>query len=201
MLLEAKKLGYEIGERILFQDLSLLLKPETVLVIEGASGVGKSSLLKLFSKELSPSFGSIERNSIWAEIPQHLALNEELSATANVHLGFLKGLSLFEALRVSVDPRVAKLLNHFGIRDLDRPLKFFSGGEKQRVAIVRAILEPWTILFADEPISQLDEENAEKAIQALKEEAVNRKGALVLVLHHSKIAKKYGTDFLKLGDL
>jgi ABC-type lipoprotein export system ATPase subunit len=200
MLLEAKDLGYKIGERTLFQNLSLLVKPNSVLVIEGPSGVGKSSLLKLFSKELSPSKGSMERNSIWGEIPQHLALNEELSALANVHLGLLKGLSLFEALRVQQDPRVEKLLKRFGIVDLKRPLKFFSGGEKQRVAIVRALVEPWKILFADEPISQLDEENAEKAIQALKEEAFNRGGALVLVLHHPKLAKKYGTDFLKMGE-
>lgn len=199
MLLSAQNLSLKLGERMLFERLSFEVKPNSVFVIEGPSGVGKSSLIRLCTKEMDPTSGNIERNALWGEIPQNLALNEELSTEENIHLAQLKGLSLWDSMLSSKQALAEKKRREFGIPAGDKPIKYLSGGERQRVAIVRALLEPWKILFADEPISQLDEANAEQALKALSEEAKNRSGALVLVLHHGELAKKYGTHFLKLG--
>ncbi len=201
MLLQATNLQLKLGERTLFERLSFSVPANSIFVIEGPSGVGKSSLIRLCTKELTPDQGSIDRHALWGEIPQHLALNDELSAEQNVLVGQLKGLSLWESLLVSNQPHTRAMLSAFGVPSASgRPLKKMSGGERQRVAIVRALQEPWKILFADEPVSQLDEANAEKAMEALCAEARNRDGALVVVLHHANIAKKFGTHFLRLGE-
>lgn len=199
MLLSAQNLSLKLGERTLFERLSFEVTANSVFVIEGPSGVGKSSLIRLCTQEMIPSSGNIKRDPLWGEIPQNLALNEELSAEENIHLAQLKGLSLFDSIFAPKQNIAEKKRREFGIPSGNAPLKQLSGGERQRVAIVRALLEPWKILFADEPISQLDEANAEIALKALSEEAKNRSGALVLVLHHGDLAKKYGTHFLRLG--
>jgi ABC-type cobalamin/Fe3+-siderophores transport system ATPase subunit len=201
MLLQAKDLQLKLGERTLFEGLSFAVPANSIFVIEGPSGVGKSSLIRLCTKELLPDQGTLNRHELWGEIPQHLALNEELSAEENVQVGQLKGLSLMESFLAAKQPRARAMLSAFGVPITGgRPLKKMSGGERQRVAIVRALLEPWKILFADEPVSQLDEANAEKALEALCAEARNRDGALVLVLHHANLAKKFGTHFLRLDE-
>ncbi len=201
MLLQATDLQLKLGERTLFERLSFTVPANSIFVIEGPSGVGKSSLIRLCTKELTPDQGVIDRHALWGEIPQHLALNDELSAEQNVLVGQLKGLSLWESLLASSQPHTRAMLSAFGVPTASgRPLKKMSGGERQRVAIVRALQEPWKILFADEPVSQLDEANAEKAMEALCAEARNRDGALVVVLHHANLAKKFGTHFLRLGE-
>ena len=201
MLLEAKNLGLTLGDRKLFGGISLAVEPGQVWAITGPSGAGKSSLLKVLTGEIFAGEGEVRRQATFGEIPQGLGLNEELDAEQNVLVGQLKNLGFFATLVrwFRGQPGVAALLAEWGVRNSHQRVSTLSGGEKQRVAVVRATLEPWQVLFADEPISQLDDANARKVLLALKAEAIRRGGALVLVLHHHALAQEIATHHLKLG--
>lgn len=201
MLLEALDLAAEVGERVLFQGITLAVFPGDVVVITGPSGAGKSTLLKILSGETEPSRGRVTRFCLQGEIPQDLALNEELTAADNARIGRFKGLSLWASLSLWFrgDPGIREKLGRWGLHKPLQRLGTMSGGEKQRVAVARALDEDWRVLFADEPISQLDDQNARLVLGTLREEARRREGALVLVLHHKALAEEFGTRELKLG--
>jgi ABC-type phosphate/phosphonate transport system ATPase subunit len=201
LLLEAKNLSLTLGERKLFCGISLAVEPGQVWAITGPSGAGKSSLLKVLTGEIAANEGEVQRFAAKGEIPQGLGLNEELDAEQNVLVGQLKHLSFFAAFACWFrgQPGVAARLLEWGVRDSHQLVGTLSGGEKQRVSVVRATFEPWQILFADEPISQLDDANARKVLLALKAEAFKRGGALVLVLHHEALAQEIATHHLKVG--
>jgi len=192
-----------MGEKLLFEGLSLSVRSGEIWAITGPSGAGKSSLLKVLSGELLPNEGTVELFGRQGEIPQALALNEELTAGENVRVGQFKGLSFVESLQMYFqrDERIVPLLARWGVKDPLQRVRTLSGGEKQRVAMVRATLEPWQILFADEPISQLDDENARAVLLSLKAEALKRGGALVIVLHHRALAEEIATNHLVLGNV
>jgi phosphonate transport system ATP-binding protein len=202
LLLKADKLSLTLGERLLFDGLSFAIGPGEVWAITGPSGAGKSSLLRLLTGELAPSAGTVERPGLQGEIPQGLALNDELSAGDNARVGMFRGLSFFNSLRLLYqrEPGPDRQLARWGVKNAEQRVGTLSGGEKQRVAVARALLERWQVLLADEPISQLDDENARKVLLELKAEAVRRCGALVLVLHHRSLADEVATHKLKLGN-
>ena len=197
-MIKAQNLFLQIGERVLVEDFSFAIAPGEVVAFMGSSGCGKTSMLKTLTQERPIQKGQISFEKDWAEIPQNESLNPELSAFQNVNAGLLKNVpfwSGFKKIRTQQD-RVLELLKAWGLRDPHQKVGSLSGGEKQRVCLVRALVMDWKILFADEPISQLDETNAHKALAALREEAQRRKGSIVWALHQPELAQKYSDRIL-----
>jgi ABC-type lipoprotein export system ATPase subunit len=199
LLLRAENVSLQQGGRLLFERLALEVEEKQVWVISGPSGAGKTSLLRILGGEMAGSSGKVQSLSERAEFPQGLALNESLSARENARLGAYKkrGILAPWLLRhLKVDP----LLNEWGITDPSQLTGSLSGGEKQRVALVRALLEDWRVLLADEPTAHLDDANARRMLSALREKAWQRNGSLVLVLHHRRLAEEFATHHLHLGE-
>ena len=159
----------------------------------GASGVGKTTLLHILAGILRPTSGTVtldgevlyatnERDDRWRArrigvVPQKLHLLPSLSALDNVRLAqYFVGNAEGDAARA--------LLKDLGLqaRLHARPEKL-SVGEQQRVAIARAIVNKPRLLLADEPTSNLDDANSERAIDLLFE-AVSMTGALLVVATH-----------------
>lgn len=202
MLLKARNLSLRRGDRTLFEGLHFEVRPGEFWVIEGASGIGKTSLFRVLSGELRPDQGAVERPQGCAEIPQDLALNEELSAVENACLGALKGQPPWRTI-LGVPSGLARqartLLREWGLAHPDQRLGELSGGERQRVAWVRAHLENWRVLLADEPVSSLDETHARRLLEAMRDEAARRNGAVVAVLHHRGLIEEFATRRLDLS--
>ncbi|MBR2529195.1 MAG: ATP-binding cassette domain-containing protein [Blautia sp.] len=178
-------------------DITLL--PGRVSVIMGRSGSGKTTLMQMLSGLLTPDEGKVllEGEDIYA-LP-----DEKLCALRRTRFGMIpQGADLLPQLTVKenlllplamegrekeegVFKMTRDLLERLGIADLEDVLaRELSGGERRRVSIIRALLGTPDFLLADEPTSDLDEENVSLVLTLLKKEA--REGRGVLVISHDQ---------------
>jgi cell division transport system ATP-binding protein len=177
--------------------VSLHVEPKEFVIVVGQSGAGKTSLLKLLTREEKPTSGKIIVGGIDydklkdRDIPllrrkigvvfqdYKLLLNKTVFENVAFALEIV-GLSNKE-IRHTV-PRVLEIVN---LRDKEKSMPLeLSGGERQRVAIARAIVRQPKILIADEPTGNLDPKHAWDVIKVL--EKINRYGTTVLLTTHNQ---------------
>jgi putative ABC transport system ATP-binding protein len=192
------------GRPGVLRSVHLQVPPATVVVLEGRSGSGKSSLLSVAGGLEAPSSGEVSvmdeampfadpqacarlRARHVGLVLQHLHLLPELTIEENVALP----LRLARVPKAERESRVATLLERFGLTPLAaaRP-GAISGGEAQRSAIARALASQPGLLLVDEPTNNLDEDNARSVVGALKEAA--QLGAGVLVATHDPLVASAG---------
>ncbi len=194
---------YTIADREIrvLDNVSLAVAEGEFLVVEGNSGSGKTTLLSLMSGLDKPSSGRVLleeqditdtseddlaplRNEIIGFVFQSFHLVPSLTALENV---------MFRA-ELKGDPqahdKAADLLRRVGMekRRTNYPHQL-SGGEMQRVAMCRAVINNPKIIFADEPTGNLDSENGQAVLELLLEFQKERRTTLVLVTHSVEIAQ------------
>jgi putative ABC transport system ATP-binding protein len=197
---------YRLGDRLLsvLQEVSLTVAVGEFLVIEGASGSGKTTLLSLLSGLDKPSQGRVLvegcditavsedglaplRNRTFGFVFQSFHLIPALSALENISLP----AELAGAPRAL--ERARTLMERVGLAQrADSFPHQLSGGEKQRVALCRALINRPRILFADEPTGNLDSENGRVVLDLLREFHREMGVTLVLVTHNAAIAQTAG---------
>lgn len=177
-------------------------------MIEAASGTGKSSLCSyifgsrtdysgkiLFNNTDIASFGidrwqALRRNNI-AYLPQELSLFPELTAIQNIHLKS----RLTDAVS---DQQIDEWLHELGIDSrTNHPVGKMSIGQQQRVAIIRAICQPFDFLLLDEPVSHLDDDNNIIAAKIISQAARNQ-GAAIIATSVGNQLKLQGHNLIKL---
>ena len=183
-------------------NISFEVEKGSIFSIVGPSGSGKTTLLGLCAGLDNPSAGSIELcgNNL-------KNLNEdELAQLRNKEVGFifqnfqlLPTLTALEnvivPLELQGDKNAAKvgmdLLQKVGLEDrFDHYPSQLSGGEQQRVALARAFSNRPSVLFADEPTGNLDEETGEKVIQLLFELNKEAGTTLIIITHDLELANR-----------
>ncbi|WP_337040934.1 ABC transporter ATP-binding protein [Emticicia sp. 17c] len=180
---------------------------ETLLIL-GNSGTGKTTLLHLLALLLQPKSGSIQINT--EEFAQ-LSAKDAAKARAT-HLGiiyqkshFVSSLSVLDNLLLAnylADKGLAKekavqLAQSLGFAELlDKKTTLLSGGEQQRVSIARALMNSPQVILADEPTSNLDDENCEKVIQLLESQSKNIGASLVIVTHDQRLKDKFSNKII-----
>jgi putative ABC transport system ATP-binding protein len=194
---------YSIGDqRIAVVDrVSLSVHDGEFLIVAGSSGSGKTTLLSLLSGLDKPTSGRVRvlekditdmgedelaplRNEGIGFVFQSFHLIPSLSALENVMFpAELKGDPAAQA-------KAQSILRRVGLTDRGNNYPHqLSGGEKQRVAICRALINEPTIVFADEPTGNLDSSNGEAILSLLLELHRERQTTLVLVTHNAEIAR------------
>lgn len=212
-ILRVSGLTKKYGKVIALRNVSFDLAPGEVLSVIGSSGCGKSTLLKCLNYLEEPSFGLVEvRGRHIGRIPrpdgslrrqsarelnairpaigivfQSLNLWSHLSAVENIAKGPIK------VRRIPAEQarqRARALLERFGLAaKADSLPSDLSGGEKQRVAICRALaMDPELMLF-DEPTSALDPELVNEVVTVLRELA-NQGMAMIVVTHEIGVARQ-----------
>jgi putative ABC transport system ATP-binding protein len=204
-ILEAQHITktYTIGERQVdvLKDISLTIDTGEVVAIVGSSGSGKSTLLSLLSGLDQPTKGRI-----WVQAEDITDKTEdELAPLRNRTIGFVfqsfhlvPSLTALENVtfpaELNNDPqayaKAERLMRQFGI--WERAGNFphqLSGGEKQRVAIGRALINDPQVIFADEPTGNLDSTNSTEILKLLFDLQREKQTTLVLVTHDMRIAK------------
>ena len=194
------------------RDIDLILAPGSFHFLTGASGAGKSSLLKLIYLAHRPSRGLIslfgEDVSLMGrrELPalrrrigvvfQEFRLLEHLSAFDNVALPLRIAGQRPESYRADV----AELLAWVGLgKRMHAMPATLSGGEKQRLAIARAVVAKPDILLADEPTGNVDHEMALRIMRLFVE--LNRLGTTVMIASHDQdLVSRFGAPVLHLSE-
>ena len=196
------------------RDITIDLQPSQMSLLMGPSGSGKSTLLAVLSGLLQPDTGHVQalNQDLWA-------LTERQREDFRLrHCGFVfQGYNLFPALTArqqlemvlrwgqNTPPKEARrradeMLAMLDLRRKEelRPLQL-SGGEKQRVAIGRALIKDPTFVFADEPTAALDWKHGEHVIELLRN-AAHDSGASVLIVAHDARIIPYADRVFYLDD-
>jgi len=191
------------GTLHVFQDLSFSLAQGELVAIMGVSGVGKTTLLNLFGLLDKPDKGTIllDGENVFAKTEQEKAeirnqkigfifqfyhLLPEFTAVENVSFPLLiKGSEKKQAFS-----RAYNLLREVGLEDKAalRPAKL-SGGEQQRIAIARALVNEPKLLLADEPTGNLDWKTGVMILELIQELHKKRSLSSIVVTHNDKVAR------------
>lgn len=200
------------GDFYALKNINLELSSTGLTSIIGKSGSGKSTLLNILLGIEKPTSGSLlfnnkniskmsdkrfsqyHLNDI-SMVFQHYNIFLELTALENIILPLLmKGMSRNNAVK-----RGKELLDEFKMKNLmNQKCKTLSGGEKQRVAILRAIGTAPKVLLCDEPTGALDSKNSEAIMEILKK--LSKSILVVLVSHNKELVKKYSDRIITLKD-
>jgi len=197
----------------IFNNITLKILKGEFLYLIGETGSGKSSLLKALYAETKVAAGNISVADInltkikHKEIPalrmklgivfQDFQLLTDRTITEN--LKFVLKATGWKS-KAEISARIDEVLERVHLNGVKEKMPYeLSGGEQQRAAIARALLNYPEIILADEPTGNLDPEKSGKIIELLRE--INTKGTTVLIATHDyAIIKKYQSRTLKCAD-
>ncbi|MFD1432998.1 ABC transporter ATP-binding protein [Lacticaseibacillus yichunensis] len=205
-IFDLRDVGLTVGDRPILHDISFTVEPGAYLTIVGPSGAGKSTVLRLLATLLTPTAGTIT----YLDQPQSsfdkIAYRREVSYCFQQPSLF--GETVRDNLAFPFELRsrpfdAAKALAALSDVDLpaemlDKPITELSGGEKQRVALIRNLLFPPKVLLLDEVTTGLDHDT--KAIVHQLIEAGNRNGMTVIAVTHDEGEIAVAHDLLALRD-
>ncbi len=172
MQIDVREITKTFSEHVIFKNLSFTAQSGSCLAILGPNGSGKTTLMRILSKLLRPSQGSVNYTEQGSELSEaeirqrigflgpYLELYEDLTAVENLtFFSKMRGLNRF------TNP-MDELLDRFGLkgRELD-PVRAYSSGMKQRLKYVFALLHQPHVLFVDEPRSNLDREGIQRVYE------------------------------------
>jgi len=182
MIIEVKDVSKAYDGRQVLDNFNLNIESEHSYIITGPSGCGKTTLLRLILGLEKPDAGTVKLLGDYkypfinsGTVFQEDRLCEEYDAVTNVTMVSRK------VFKETVTEELLKLLPGDVIH---KPVKELSGGQKRRVAIVRACAIPSDILIMDEPFTGLDDESREKCIEYIRHKQGS--GPLVLTTHDTR---------------
>ena len=208
--LEINNLSYQVGRKLILENISFSLRKGEILTIIGPSGSGKSTILKAIAGLLEPTSGKIKF------LHQLLSSKTTLVPTGKRKIGLMfqedvlfPHYNVYKNIEFGIQNKnksyknkvMAKLLKEFELNHVAElyPEKL-SGGEKQRVALARILITKPKILLMDEPFSSLDsnlgKEIAEFTIKLLK----NNNITVIFVTHDIKSALRFSDKIVLVNN-
>lgn len=200
-------------KKYVLKDITLSFPSIGLVSVLGKSGCGKSTLLNLIGKLDNPSEGKIffngediskfkekelvnYRKRTVSYIFQHYHLLERQTSLYNIMLpALLNGDSLASAKK-----KVLSLIDNFSISKdlLDKKCSKLSGGEKERIAIMRCFINNPRLILADEPTGALDKDNAVLVMESLKN--ASESALVIMVTHNEELARRYSDRIISIRD-
>lgn len=211
-IFELKNVSQKFGNFQSLTDINLQIYPGDRIALVGSSGAGKSTLISLLNGTLMPTQGEVwalGRNlaqlrpqllrQVQAQIGtiyQQFHLVDNLRVIHNVNAGHLGRWSLLKAVFSLIRPleveQAAQALAQVGIAEkLYERTDRLSGGEQQRVAIARVLVQNPTALLADEPISSLDPERSREIMNILRQLSQKTGKTLITSVHAIEFARSH----------
>lgn len=202
-MIEAKNIHKSFGSLHVLKGVNLNIKENEIVTITGASGAGKTTLLQILGTLDNADEGSVTINGI-----QTNSLNtNRLSEFRNTMVGFVFQfhhlLPEFTALENTMLPYLIKtgnfkeakskaieILSYLNLSDrLEHKPNTLSGGEKQRVAVARALINRPKVIFADEPSGSLDSKNKQELHRLLFNIRADFSTTILIVTHDKELTQ------------
>ncbi len=204
-MLELKNISKSYGAQLILNNINLSVQANQLVSILGPSGSGKSTLLQIMGLLLKPDAGSIQLNGI----NYHEIRAQNLAQFRNTQLGFvfqfhnLMGeftceenvkMPLFireRNISEEQESYFVEIIQHLGISHLMNKFPSqLSGGEQQRVAVARALINKPALLLADEPTGNLDNKNAEALYEMFLQLKQTYGQQIIMVTHNEALTKQ-----------
>lgn len=194
-VLRASGLGHDISSRTLWNELTITAEPSAAIAVRGVSGQGKTTLLRCLGALERPTRGSVHvlgtdihaagspqqrrlRRDVIGFVMQDHAVVPEWSVEQNLRVVNPRGLT-----RRELDLRIAAALEVIGLGGQQRTRAgLLSGGEQQRVAVARVLVQQPRVVLADEPTASLDDVSAGRVRDGL--DLIRQCGGAVVVATH-----------------
>lgn len=186
---------YDEDDNYALRNINLEIKKGEFIFVVGKSGAGKSTLMKLLLREIFPSEGTLKvagKNIMILkenELPYYrrkigvVFQDYRLLETKSVYENIAFAMEIVQTDQKKIQQLTPKILNTVGLRDKARKYpNSLSGGEQQRVAIARSIINNPGILICDEPTGNLDPITSAGIMDLLSD--INRMGTTVLIATH-----------------
>lgn len=178
IVFDVDNVSYSYGDKPIIKNFSTVIMRGDKIGIIGANGSGKSTLLNLLLDKLEPDEGTIKHGTkleIAYFDQQHIGLDDSKTVQDNVGEG---------SEQVTINGSSKHIMGYlqdflFTPERARQPVKFLSGGERNRVMLAKLFLNPCNVLVMDEPTNDLDVET----LELLEEQLANFKGTLLLVSH------------------
>jgi len=191
MLLSAEHLSINYGVKELIKDAFLYLEPGDRIGVIGINGTGKSTLLRCLAGVEQPDSGTVTRypNVQVVFLAQNPPMDENSTVLQQVFASqdaAYRDIHAYEAV---------SMLSRLGIDDPEQKIGVLSGGQRKRVALAAALLQPADVLILDEPTNHLDSEMVawlEQRLQAFP-------GAIVMVTHDRYFLERVATRITELS--
>lgn len=221
-MIEAKKISKHFERKIALSSLSFSIKQGEMVALIGPSGAGKTTLLNAIAGLVPLQTGellidgkpipSYKRGKLFAKkvgvIRQQFDLIGPLAVIHNVLAGRLADWGLFKSLFSLLVPQekviAVNALTRVGLPDKAYEItSSLSGGEQQRVAMARLMVQKPEVILADEPVASLDPARAEDVLAMLTKIVLEENQTLISSLHSVEYARKYFTRIISLknGDI
>lgn len=204
-MIKLENISKKIGDKVILKNITLEFQKGELTFISGTSGAGKSTLLNLIGGLDYPSEGRI--------LCDNIDINSDLYAYRAEKVGFvfqeanlISGLSVTQNVVIATElsgvtadrSHIAEGICELGIQDPQQRVETLSGGEKQRVAVLRSLYKDAELILADEPTGSLDSENARNVFETLRKLA-NEK-CVIVISHDIALAEQYADRVVTLRD-
>jgi cell division transport system ATP-binding protein len=211
-MLKIENLKFDYRGQPVLNNLSLEVKEGEFVFLIGKSGCGKTTLLQLIYLNILPQSGSIEfagYNSSGIKPGELPYLRRKLGVIfqdfklledRNVYENLAFVLEVTGMKRSEIRKRILNVLSDVGLTHKQKNMPHqLSGGEQQRIAIARAIINKPLLILADEPTGNLDPETSDEIIQILKK--INNRGTSILfATHNYTLLKHTKARIMKIDD-
>ncbi len=193
-MIEARHITHRYETDVALSDVSLQINPGEFLAVTGASGSGKSTLLAILSTLLKPTSGEVLFSGA------NISSMKNLDELRRKDIGFIfqfhyliNYLTLFENIRLACPncpaTDIESVLDSLDILELKNSYpNQVSGGQRQRGAIARALINKPRVLFADEPTGNLDSTNSSRVYEIFRK-LCDTGSTLVLATHDQRISE------------
>lgn len=200
-MIEFHSVTKKFGGHTVLDDVSFKIIPNELVVLHGVSGAGKSTVVDLLTGDERPNVGTVEVDNLMVNEMDDSTLQLYRRKLGVVYQDYklLPKRTVFEnvafAMEVCEEPtyainqRVPTVLEKVGLLDYqDHFPHEISGGEKQRLAIARALVHAPRLLIADEPTGNLDEASTRGIIDLFKK--LHAEGATILLTTHDPLVEQ-----------
>lgn len=202
-MIKAENIQKKFGSLQVLKGVDLHVQANEIVTITGASGAGKTTLLQILGTLDKPDAGTVEidgidtgslagdrlsvfRNSTIGFVFQFHQLLPEFTALENTMLPYLIKTGNFGKAK----QQAAEILDYLNLRDrLDHKPNELSGGEKQRIAVARALINRPKVILADEPSGSLDSKNKDELHKLLFRIRTDFATAILIVTHDKELAQ------------